>query len=216
MHCVSLVFSVHEERGIANAQELHAILLHVRPEVIFLEVPAAAFGDFYLSRRRENLESEAVHLFLDSCPKTNLIPTDLPTPAREFFEDHEQLCMRVRDASPRYRQLLSLDRDRLSAYGFAYLNSDYCSQHWSDVRVEILDAVRRIGDPRWSEVQEAWDNTNELREVEMMRNIQEYCAQNSFERGVVLVGAAHRRSLIEKFRNQSEVNWSLQEFGGDA
>lgn len=162
MPCVSLIFTIHVEQDPVNANALHAILLEVQPEVIFLEVAQAAFDDFYLSRRRRNLESDAVHLFLKVHPQTKLIPVDVPTPAREFFEDHEQLCMRVRETSPEYRQLMRVDRDRQRLYGFAYLNSDYCSQHWSDIRTEMQSAVVRIGDPRLSEIQEAWDRNNEL------------------------------------------------------
>lgn len=216
MPCVSLIFTIHEEQDPVTADALHGILLRVRPEVIFLEVPPAAFDDFYLSSRRRNLESDAVHLFLKAHPQTKLIPVDLPTPAREFFEDHEQLCMRVRETSREYRQLMRVDRDRQRLYGFAYLNSDYCSQHWSDIRTEMLNAVVRIGVPRWREIQEAWDRTNELREIEMLANIQEYCAQHEFQRAALLVGAAHRQSLMEKLRVQSHIKWSLLESIGDA
>lgn len=216
MQCLYLVFTVHEEHGRANAKELHAVLLHLQPEVIFLEVPPAAFDDHYLSRRRRNLESDAVHFFLEDHPETKLIPSDLPTPAREFFEDHEQLWMRVRDMSPTFRQLSRMDRQLIETYGFAYLNSEYCSAHWSDVRTEILSAIQTFGDPRLTDIQEVWERTNQLRELEMLAHVRQYCAQSNFERGVLLVGAAHRRSLIEKLQSQSEINWALVEFGGDA
>jgi hypothetical protein len=216
MSCVSLIFTVHEALGLANARELQAILHQVRPAVIFLEVPAAAFDDFYLSRTRRNLESEAVNLFLESHPATKLVPVDLPTPAREFFEDHAQLCLRVRETSPEYRQLARVDRDRQTLYGFAYLNSDYCDQHWTEMRREVLGALERMGDTRLTGIQAAWDRTNELRELEMLANVRQYWLQNPFERAALLVGAAHRRSLTEKLQAQSEINWSLLEYRGDA
>ena len=216
MSCVSLIFTVHEELGLANASELHAILHHVQPQVIFLEVPAVAFDDFYLSRTRRNLESEAVNLFLESHPGIELIPVDLPTPAREFFEDHVQLCMRIRETSPEYRQLARVDQDRQRVYGFAYLNSDYCDQHWTEMRKEMRGALERIGDPRLTGIQDVWDRTNELRELAMLANVQQYCLQNHFERAALLVGAAHRRSLTEKLQAQSEINWSRLEYRGDA
>jgi len=216
MRCViSLVFSVHEEHGLANAEALHALLLDIRPEVIFLEVPPAAFDDFYLSRSRRNLESDAVNFFLKDHPHTKLIPSDLPTPSREFFEDYEQLRMQVRETSPTYKQLMRLDRDRLGLYGFAYLNSKYCSQLWSDVRTAILKEIEGDEGSRLPEIQEAWERTNELRELEMLSHVRRYCGQSSFVRGALLVGAAHRRSLIEKLQTQSEINWDLLEFGLD-
>lgn len=207
MPCLRLIFTVHVEQDLVNANALHGILLQVQPEVIFLEVPPAAFDDFFVSRRRRNLESEAVHLFLKDHPQTKLIPVDGPTPAREFFEDHEQLSMRVRETSSEYRKLMRVDRDRQRLYGFAYLNSDYCSQHWSDVRAEMLRTVAQIGSPRLSEIQEAWDRANELREIEMLANVREYCAQNHFERAALLVGAAHRQGLMAKLQGQSSIEW---------
>lgn len=215
MPCVSLIFTIHEEQGSVNADALCGILVRVRPEVIFLEVPPAAFDDFYLSRRRHNLESDAVHFFLKTHPQTKLVPVDLPTPTRDFFEDHEQLCRRVREASREYRQLMKVDWDRQRLYGFAYLNSDYCSQHWSDIRTEMLTAVARIGDPRLREIQQEWDRTNELREIEMLANIQECCTRHHFQKAALLVGAAHRQSLIEKLRVQSLIKWSLLESSSD-
>lgn len=215
MTCVSIIFTIHEEQGPINANALHEILLRVRPEVIFLEVPPAAFDDFYLSRKRRNLESDAVNFFLKAHPQTKLIPVDLPTPAREFFEGHAQLCLRVRDASPEYRQLMRVNWDRERLYGFHYLNSEYCSQHWSEVRTETLKTVSQIGESRLIEIQEEWDRQNELREIEMLANVQEYCAQHHFERSAFLVGAAHRQSLIEKLRVQSHIKWSLHESIGD-
>src|SRR5947208_862674 len=48
MNSVSLVGTVHDEFGRANVSELRAILERIRPEVIFLEVPLAAFDDYYV------------------------------------------------------------------------------------------------------------------------------------------------------------------------
>ncbi len=101
-------------------------------------------------------------------------------------------------------------------YGFAYLNSDYCDQHWTELRREMLSTLDRIADPRLAAIQEDWDRTNELRELEMLSNVRQFCQQNHFENAVLLVGAAHRRSLTEKLKAQSEINWSRLEYPGDA
>jgi hypothetical protein len=102
------------------------------------------------------------------------------------------------------------------AYGFAYLNSEYCSEHWSQVHGEISDAVTRIGEPRLNEIQQAWNNVNQLRELEMMAKIRTYCQVNSFETGALLVGAAHRRRLIEQCTHQSDFSWTVLEGSGGA
>ena len=46
MSCISLICTVHEETGLANVSGLRAIVERIQPDVIFLEVPPAAFGDY--------------------------------------------------------------------------------------------------------------------------------------------------------------------------
>jgi hypothetical protein len=207
MNCVSLVCTVHEEQGLANVSELRAILERIRPEVIFLEVPPAAFDDYYEICNQRNLESNAVRQYRES-HQVELVPVDLPTPEREFFEDHEYFCIRIRQTSPEYRQLISWDRVHVRAYGFAYLNSDHCGKLWSDVYKEMLSTIKRIGDSRLVEIYESWKKTIDLREKEMMENIQKYCRENTFDRSVFLVGAAHRQRIIDKLREQSAIDSS--------
>ena len=197
MNSVSLVCTVHEELGLANASELHAILTHIQPEIIFLEVPIAAFADYYETCSRRNLESSAVRRYqIDH--RIELVPVDAPTPEREFFEDHQYLHSRVREVSPEYRQLLTLDSAYLRTHGFSYLNSDSCSELWSEIYRATYSAVEKTGDTRLVEISEAWQRTKELRERIMLRNIQEFCSGRTFDRGVFLVGAAHRRGIIDK------------------
>jgi len=86
MNCVSSICTVHEEQGLANVAELNAILARIRPEVIFLEVPPAAFADYYETCRRGNLESKAVRRYRQT-HQVELVPVDLPTPGRELFEN---------------------------------------------------------------------------------------------------------------------------------
>jgi hypothetical protein len=205
MNCISLVCTVHEEVGLANVSELHAILMRICPKVIFLEVPSAAFSDFYETREQRNLESIAVRIYLES-HLVELVPVDLPTPKREFFEDHEQMHMRIRAASHEYRQLLNLNSEYIRRYGFAYLNSEYSSKAQSDIDAEILSTIRELDDSKLLEINGLWMETNRLREIEWMENILRYCRLNTFGTGVFLVGAAHRRSMIEKSREQQFID----------
>lgn len=202
MNCVSLVCTVHEEVGLANVSELHAILERMRPEVIFLEVPPAAFEDYYEICSRGNLESKAVRQYRNR-HEVDLIPVDLPTPEREFFENEGQLRMRMMEASPEYRQLMSLDFARVQMYGFAYLNSDYCSELWANVYKETVSTLGRLGDSSLVEIYESFMEMSVRREKEMMENIRMYCRKNSFKKALFLVGAAHRQPIIDNSREQS-------------
>ncbi|SRR6266513_462893 len=205
MNYVSLVCTVHEEQGLANVSELHAILARIRPEVIFLEVPPAAFDDYYEICNRRNLESNAVRKYRES-RQVKLVPVDLPTPEREFFEDHEYFCKRIKETSPEYCQLINRDSAHVRAYGFAYLNSEHCSKLWSEIYKEMLRTIRRIGNSRLVEIYESWMETIDLRGKKMMENIQNHCRENTFDKSVFLVGAAHRQRIIDKSREQSAID----------
>src|SRR2546430_9893774 len=89
MKRVSVVFTEHEETGLANTSGLLAILERIKPEVIFLECPPAAFVD-YLNGTHAKLEPTAVNRYREIHP-VDLIPVDLPTPDEDFFAKHRDL-----------------------------------------------------------------------------------------------------------------------------
>jgi hypothetical protein len=216
MNSVYPIFTVHEEEGRANIFELHEILAHIRPTVIFLEVPPAAFDDYYRNCSRHNLESKAVRLYRES-HQVALVPVDMPTPEREFFESAEYLRKRVRGESPEYRQLMSQDIYYVREYGFSYLNSERCSKLWSDVYWEMQNSVERLAEARLANIFESWKETHDRRENIMMSNVEAYCADNAHERSVFLVGAAHRQPIIDKARGRFEgstirVHWDFSSY----
>jgi hypothetical protein len=213
MNRVSLVCTVHKEMERANVAELHAILVHLHPDVIFLEVPAEAVADHFETCTKQNLESLAVRRYREGHP-IKLVPVDLPTPPVEFFEAGTQLNRRIQDESSTYRRLLQNDSIYVRTYGFAYLNSEYNNKLWLDAYEEMANTIHRLGDPGLAVIYKSWKEKLELRDAAMMRGILEYCAQNAFDRGVFLVGAAHRQRIMEIAAEQSSdndcrVNWDF-------
>jgi len=192
-----LVCTVHDESGLANFKNLHAILEKIQPEVIFLEVPTEAFERFYISRAQNNLESRAVIEYSKN-HSVELIPIDLPTPDQSFFTKNRYLFERIEGNSSEYRRLMDWYINYVRDYGFAYLNSDHYSKNLSELKDVILDTIQKIGDPKITELYELWNKTNELRDIEMMEKIHKYSCGSSFEKAVFLIGAAHRPSIIEK------------------
>jgi hypothetical protein len=201
MNHVSLICTVHGEIERANVAGLHAILARVQPDVIFLEVPEASFSEYYVACSEHNLESRAVNQYRSGRP-VRLVPVDLPTPEREFFEDHEHLHNRVLEESFQYRQLLMTNHARIQKYGFAYLNSDFCDKHWLDTYGEMLAVVRRLGDPRLLSIYDCVVRKLEARDAEMISRILNFCKSSVFEKGAFLVGAEHRRRIVELAKEQ--------------
>lgn len=215
---MSVVGTVHEENGLANVSGLLAILERIQPEVIFLECPPAAFDD-YLNSARRTLESTAVSRYRE-LHRVDLVPVDLPTPEEDFFRSDRDLHDRVRRTGPEYFRLVSRHRQYVSAYGFAYLNSEHCSEFWSQLHEVMLAAIDKLADHRLAERYESWIRTNELRDRGMMKNIEHHCRETSFSSGAFLVGAAHRQSIIDLTRRQpgagsSSIQWKFAGFLGE-
>ena len=104
MKRVSVVGTVHGEKGRANSSELLTILERIKPEVIFLECPSAAFDDFF-NDTHWNLEAIAVSRYRES-HRIDLIPVDLPTPEQTFFTNSQHLYERIERTSPEYCRLV--------------------------------------------------------------------------------------------------------------
>lgn len=213
MKSISLVCTVHEERGRANASELCAILERIRPEVIFLEIPPDAFDQFFKTCIRSNLESTSVRLYREN-NSVELVPVDLPTPDDRFFSDYKYLQESVENKSHDSRRLLTWHKNYVRDHGFAYLNSKHCSKMFSDIYSDELATIRTLGDQRLTKISELWSRTIGLRENEMMKNILQYCRNMSFERGAFIIGAAHRQSIIDKSHqfaddSQDNVHWDF-------
>ena len=216
MKRVSVVGTVHEEKGRASISGLVAILERIRPEVIFLEIPAAAFDDLF-NGDRGNLESTAVSRYRENY-RVDLIPVDLPTPDADFFAKHQHLCKRMERTSPDYRRLVDWHSENVSAHGFAYLHSKDCSDLFFQLHEVTLAAIEKDVDHRLlAEIYDLWIRTNELRDKGMMRNIEDHCRQASFSSAAFLVGAAHRQSLIDLSRSEpgaasSTIQWDFAGF----
>ena len=105
-------------------------------------------------------------------------------------------------------------------YGFAYLNSGHCEEIFNQLYREMEATVRQLDEQGLADLLKTWDQMIEDREVEMLKNIRARCGAKHFERGVFLVGAAHRRSLKTKLKSEGEatspeIEWKFLDSMGD-
>ncbi len=194
---VTLVGTVHEKCGRASAVELHALLEALAPEVIFLELPADAYDRNFQVFRQTSLETDAASRFRRN-HAVAFVPVDLQTPELSFFRNSETMFNTVEQASDNYCRLVDLHARRVWEDGFVYLNSEQCDDHWQAVYAELQCTIDGIGDASLSECFHSWSETNALREDAMIEAVERYCANDSFSRSALLVGAAHRRRMLER------------------
>jgi hypothetical protein len=205
MSRISLIGTVHEESGGATTLALLDILRSIRPEVIFMEIPPESFPDFD-SGSRSNLESHAARQYREEFGAV-LVPVDMPTPEESFFRDWQYLDRRVTATSTAYRQLVDENTAGIVAHGFSYLNSERCRDAWSAIYKAIEIAIQRLlHDTRLPTIYEAWRRTNGLRDEAMLQGIYTHCSQNPLTTGVLLVGAAHANSIVNRSREGSQAD----------
>lgn len=204
MKIVSLICTVHAEMGCANVSELHALLERIRPQVIFLEAPANRSLESLILEDPNRLETAALIKYQDS-NSAAVVPVDLATPDDSFFTRSEDLFRILEKTSYKYGELMDRNSERIRAEGFPYLNSESHGKYLSDLHQEILDSIKTRGDNWALEVYSKWTKTNNERDMGMISNIQKYCVQYEFSRAAFLVGAAHRNSILEKSKEQSQI-----------
>jgi hypothetical protein len=193
---LTLIATVHAETGRANVTELRTLLDRHAPDVIFAEVPSAFLAN-YLNGSHGTLESAAVALYRE-CRTVNVVPVDLDKPGDEFFSSSEDLFKKVAMTSPDYRRLVDKNSQDTLEFGFPYLNSDRCAQAWEDIYIEALATVEWIGDLKLRKIFDLWNQKNRDRETAMIENIESHCIRHAPVNGVFLVGAAHRKPIMEK------------------
>lgn len=200
---VSIVATVHHELGRATADELRWLLGRLQPDVLFLECSPANFAGFQ-DGSWVSLEAAAVMAHRHK-HDVQLVPADMDIPiglaAKAAADD---MFMAVEAQSSRYSQL-SAHQDQLTAEdGFAYLNSPGCAEVEFALQQEMRAVVKAIGDPRLAAIHAHWVSLHDQREWAMIHCAQKYAQVNSFTTGVLLVGATHRRQILEK--SQSVAN----------
>jgi len=172
-----------------------------------LEVPSETTDNQIAAKMGNNLEAEAVKLFQRN-HHIELVPVDLPTPEKVFFENYEDLHKNVEEKSRKYREITDSYSARLRRHGFYYLNSEYCSKDLAAINEEIDEYLKTAEDESLYVPNNSWIKQISMRDAEMCRNITNYCTEHTFERAVFLVGAAHRKGVMEE-TSKYELEWNF-------
>jgi hypothetical protein len=216
MPTITLISTMHEEIGQCNAGALHTILERARPEVIFMEIPPPSFQRVF--NDEENLESRAVKRYLQA-HRAEVVPVDIMEASSEIVAESQRLCRELRARSRKYFKLMSEDWQCIDKYGFAYLNSKYCVETWLEADVATREALESMGNAELSRSYKEWNDVHELREREMMKNIQSYVEAHPFNTGMFLLGAAHRRAIMDKAASLGGsvsvvIDWNFEDYEG--
>jgi hypothetical protein len=213
MSNIILICTIHREIGKCNSKELYDIIEKINPEIIFDEIAHSRFNAHFIEQSVSTLETDAIKMYMKN-HKVNIIPVD----NYEFSEiqkgdiDYNKISNNSID----YYNLCKEQYLLLIQHGFEYINSN---QHFQLIeKLEIIerDVLEKINDEELSRLFNIWYEIKDKRENEIISNIYNYCKEHTFSIGLLLVGAEHRNSIINKIRkyNNEEINinWNFNYF----
>lgn len=185
-----------------NSKELLKLLQTIKPDAIFEELSQQLFTDIYDGRLSDTLETNTIKIYsnektLKQFPidvdKNQLVDMKLKNSISNMFD--------IFDRNLDYRDLrLKLQR-LVYEFGFPYLNSIQC---------EALFSQKYFLEQRLAEqenivaIHQNWIRINDFRERQMLKNIYKHLELNAFNSVIFLVGAEHRKPIIDLI-NRKEI-----------
>jgi hypothetical protein len=189
----------------------------ISPEVIFEEIPPWAFEERYSSLDLSHLETTAIQMYL-MYYRIEHIPVDNDyKPPQSFWDDNQYMFKQVETNNSEFCRLLDEHTGYVRRYGFNYLNSVYCDDYFRLHYKEMETTLAKLNREELCNSYRAWKEINDKRENEMVKNIYGYCTEHDFNRGLFLIGAGHRKTIIQKMikhKNMEEIkiNWNYIDY----
>ncbi|MCW9705798.1 hypothetical protein [Fodinibius salsisoli] len=218
MNEIILIGTAHKERGICNSNELYRIIEQISPEIIFEELSSNGFTAIYEGSRTDTLETKTIKRYVQKYPLTHF-PVDLD--GNEFvnirFKNDIDKMFDIFYHNQEYRYLSSQHEKCSERFGFPYLNSIQCIELLGRTHSLEADILRIMNHRKLSQIYNDWLYIHDKREKEMINNIYSYSNQEKYSKALFLIGAEHRKSIIDKIpffekNNKLVLNWNFNYF----
>ena len=199
MSTIILVATGHRENGLCNSNELYKIIEQVAPDVIFEEIPPTKFPKVYEGSLKDSLETFTVKKYLQKHSIAHY-PVDSDTSIFDsaYKAKIDEIFAMFCRISPEYDGLVNQHRFSTIQYGFPYLNSDQCTALLERKHAIGLEIVKNINQADFNQAFSHWLNLIDSRENEMVKNIYRYSNLEKYEKALFLVGAEHRKPIMQK------------------
>jgi len=217
MYNITFFSTRHGDAGRCNYLELYNIIMQLKPEVIFDEIPPSLFDKNYNNMRNDKLETNAIKMYLLEY-NIKHIPVDLDMiMPQSFWDKNKYLFEQIEKNNSEFCRLCDYDSQYTRQYGFNYLNSKYNININKDKDNEMEKTLKILDKKDLFEAYETWIEINEKRENEWILNIYKYCKENTFEKGMFFAGGAHREAVINKIKKYNEtedlnIKWNYLDY----
>jgi hypothetical protein len=217
MHNITLVSTMHRERGKCNSNNFLQIIATINPDVIFEEVSPALFYRFYekndISVDIEPLEIKAVKRYLQDHDIKH-IPVDIEPDPNSTMQDIEYMFHLFKKYAA-YKSLEDEQCKMTERDGFSFLNSKRFTRLVEEMKLiesRLLEFI--IKRAELSHIYKLFYEEQDNRENKWLQNIYDYSKEHSYDKAIFYCGASHRKSLVQKIHKYDEEenfksNWTF-------
>jgi hypothetical protein len=217
MYNITVISTFHTESGKCNSDELFKIIKSINPEVIFEELTNYLFnivynGNLLTLPPNAPLELRCVKKYVQN-HNIKHIPVDIDT---RYISDKEQDWMF--DTFLKYDDYNKIDNEQYlltAQYGFNFLNSDKCLDLSEQKNIIIKNIIGVDSNKKeLFRVHQLFNRQDETRENAMLQNIYKYSKENQFNQAVFLIGAGHKKSMMQNITHyekltEIKLNWTM-------
>lgn len=208
MFKVTLICTVHSEIGKCNSGELYKIIEKFKPEVIFEELSLTAYNQCYGIQNRITVETSAIKNYLQ-----NHKIEHIPVVGSELSKDLDNK-LEVLSKYDIYCNIMDKIMSLEEEYGFQFLNSDQYDELYEKIATLEKLILKDNNDTVLSRIFQWGNKTIDTYENEIIKNIYQYSAENNFNSALMFIGAAHRKSIIQKIQERDradklKLNWTF-------
>ena len=198
MYNITIILSIHLEIGKCNSKELYGIIENENPEIIFEEFDISRTDDEYYKyghyRNNEStLETKAIMHYLER-NKILHIPVD----TYDFMEPPRTMYKIISETNCEYNNLFKKNILMASEQGFAYLNSIECINLFEKMHFLEKEVIEKSNAKTLLQEYESWQLNMDNRDKQMLKNVYNFCKNNSFDNALFIVGAEHGKSILDK------------------
>jgi hypothetical protein len=210
---------MHREIGKCNSKELYDIIVKINPEIIFEEFDVSRTDDeYYKNGHYKNqaicsLETIAIMRYLENHQIIH-IPVDTYDITDIHKEYVDYMYRKISKNSEEYTNLVKMNFILSCQQGFPYLNSLECSDLLQKIRLIEKEVVKSLNDKILLNVYKSWQLVTDSRENEMVKNIYDYSKNHCYNNALFIIGAEHKKSIIDKIqdyerKNEIKLNWNF-------
>lgn len=206
MRNITVISTIHKEIGNCNPIELCKIIESIKPEIIFEELSINAFKRCYNLQNLTTLESDAIKLYM-----LHYEIQHIPVVGTELEIDSKINLMIKYGA---YREQIDQLSNFEGQFGFQFLNSISCVKMFDKIKEVEQSILKEKNDEILYQINNNSEKEIDRYENEIIENIYDCSKFYSYDNAILLFGAAHRKSIIEKInylnaREEASIKWTI-------